>query len=554
MALMAVLAVLGLSRMSKIHGELEDITQDNMVKMSHLYVMRESLNITAIAVRNIALLLDKEAQISEAARIDKSRKDYDEHAGNLASAIKGKADKALLAKIEEARNITQPQIDKAVLLAKGSKNLEATRVLLYEVQPNQHKWMQDMTKMIASQEKLTAEKVAAANTDYSSSRMLVIALAAAAILLGALIGWLIIRSILTQMGGEPAYAEQIVSRIANGDLTVQVDIKANDNSSMLYGIKDMVEKIAGIVTDVRNSTETIITASSEIAQGNSDLSHRTEQQASNLEETVTSMEELTSTVKKNAENSKHANQLAANASDIAGKGGRAMVEVVHTMASINASSKKIGDIISVIEGIAFQTNILALNAAVEAARAGEQGRGFAVVASEVRNLAQRSASAAKEIRTLIGDSEDKVGAGTRQVEEAGKTMNEIVRAVERVTDIMAEISTASNEQSAGIEEVNRAIVQIDEMTQQNAALVEQATAATEAMQEQTKALYAAVSAFRVVGGKEAAMRLEAKLADFNADKHGKGQETVQTAVTPIKSARNLASKIQQEKDGEWKEF
>jgi methyl-accepting chemotaxis protein len=234
-----------------------------------------------------------------------------------------------------------------------------------------------------------------------------------------------------------------------------------------------------------------------VASGNADLSQRTEEQASSLEETASSMEELTSTVKQNAENAKQANQLAASASEVAVKGGAVVSEVVGTMSSINESSKKIVDIISVIDGIAFQTNILALNAAVEAARAGEQGRGFAVVASEVRNLAQRSAAAAKEIKGLIGDSVDKVGAGTKLVDEAGKTMQEIVSSVKRVTDIMSEITAASQEQSSGIEQVNQAITQMDEVTQQNAALVEEAAAAAEAMQEQAQNLAHAVSVFRL---------------------------------------------------------
>ena len=258
---------------------------------------------------------------------------------------------------------------------------------------------------------------------------------------------------------------------------------------LLQALKDMNASLGNIVGEVRSTTDSISTAAQEIAAGNSDLSQRTEEQASSLEETASSMEELTSTVKQNAENAKQANQLAANASDIAVKGGQAVNEVVQTMGSISASSKKIMDIISVIEGIAFQTNILALNAAVEAARAGEQGRGFAVVAAEVRNLAQRSAAAAKEITALIGDSVDKVDIGSRQVDQAGATMNEIVSAVKRVTDIMAEIAAASNEQSSGIEQVNQAIIQMDEVTQQNAALVEEAAAAAEAMQEQARALY-----------------------------------------------------------------
>jgi methyl-accepting chemotaxis protein len=264
-------------------------------------------------------------------------------------------------------------------------------------------------------------------------------------------------------------------------------------------LKDMNDGLVRIVSEVRVGTDTIATASGQIAAGNLDLSSRTEQQASSLEETAASMEELTGTVKHNADNARQANQLAASASEVALKSGAVVSQVVDRMASINASSKKIVDIISVIDGIAFQTNILALNAAVEAARAGEQGRGFAVVAAEVRNLAQRSAAAAREIKTLIGDSVDQVEAGSKLVGEAGSTMDEVVASVRRVTDIIGEISAASHEQSAGIAQVNQAIAQMDEVTQQNAALVEEAAAAAGSLQDQAGNLAQVVSAFRLDG-------------------------------------------------------
>jgi methyl-accepting chemotaxis protein len=291
---------------------------------------------------------------------------------------------------------------------------------------------------------------------------------------------------------------RVLAALANGDLTEKI---TNDYKGTFGQLKDdsnaTVERLAEIVTQIKEATESINTAAKEIASGNTDLSSRTEEQASSLEETASSMEELTSTVKQNAENAKQANQLAAGASEVAVKGGDVVGQVVTTMRSINESSKKIVDIISVIDGIAFQTNILALNAAVEAARAGEQGRGFAVVATEVRMLAQKSAAAAKEIKQLIGDSVEKVGAGTKLVDEAGRTMQEIVSSVKRVTDIMAEITSASQEQSAGIEQVNQAITQMDEVTQQNAALVEEAAAAAESMEEQAGNLTQAVAIFKL---------------------------------------------------------
>ncbi|MDP1979640.1 methyl-accepting chemotaxis protein [Undibacterium sp.] len=315
-------------------------------------------------------------------------------------------------------------------------------------------------------------------------------------MVGAL-AWHMTRSILRQLGGEPAYAAEVVGHIAEGDLTADIQVKDHDQSSLLFAIKTMRDKLASVVSEVRTGSESIATASGEIASGNLDLSNRTEQQAGALEETSSTMEELTSTVKQNADNARQANQLAISASEVATQGGNVVGKVVATMGSINESSKKIVDIISVIDGIAFQTNILALNAAVEAARAGEQGRGFAVVASEVRNLAQRSASAAKEIKTLIDSSAEKVEEGGKLVAIAGSTMDEVVASVRRVTDIVAEIASASQEQSSGIEQVNHAIVDMDNMTQQNAALVEQASAAAQAMNEQAASLAQVVNIFKV---------------------------------------------------------
>ncbi len=293
-------------------------------------------------------------------------------------------------------------------------------------------------------------------------------------------------------------AVRVARAVAAGDLTQNIQIRTNDETGQLMAaMQDMNTSLADIVGQVRTGTETIAVASREIASGNADLSSRTEQQASSLEETASSMEELTSTVRQNAENARQANQLVSSTADVAVKGGQVVDQVVDTMASIKDSSRKIADIIGVIDGIAFQTNILALNAAVEAARAGEQGRGFAVVASEVRNLAQRSAGAAKEIKSLIEDSVGKVDAGGKLVDEAGKTMGEIVSSVKRVTDIMSEIAAASSEQSSGIEQVNQAVAQMDEVTQQNAALVEQAAAAAESLQDQAGKLAEAVSVFRL---------------------------------------------------------
>ncbi|RST45418.1 methyl-accepting chemotaxis protein [Variovorax sp. DXTD-1] len=302
------------------------------------------------------------------------------------------------------------------------------------------------------------------------------------------------RSIMQPLGEAIFIAETV----ASGDLSKEFETeRGGDFGRLLRGMGEMEDTLTDVVTRIKASTDSIVVASGQITAGNHDLSSRTEQQASSLEETAASMEELTSTVKQNADNAKQANQLALSASEVAVKGGGVVNQVVNTMASINASSKKIVDIIGVIDGIAFQTNILALNAAVEAARAGEQGRGFAVVASEVRNLAQRSSAAAKEIKGLIEDSVGKVDVGSALVSEAGKTMEEIVGSVKRVTDIVGEITAASHEQAQGIEQVNQAIAQMDQVTQQNAALIEEAAAAAQSLQEQAGSLSQVVATFKL---------------------------------------------------------
>ena len=350
-------------------------------------------------------------------------------------------------------------------------------------------------KRFAEMQITAADGVANSIIDtYTSTRTLLIELGLLAIVVGVAFAWRISRSIT-----EPIRAAvKVAETVAAGDLTSTIMVASRDETGQLMqALKTMNDSLVAIVGQVRSGTDTIATASSEIAAGNMDLSSRTEQQASSLEETASSMEELTSTVKQNTDNARQANKLAGDAADIASRGGAVVADVVSTMGDINASSKKIVDIISVIDGIAFQTNILALNAAVEAARAGEQGRGFAVVATEVRNLAQRSSAAAKEIKGLIDDSVQKVDAGTRLVDKAGRTMEEIVQSIGFVTSIMGEISNASEEQSAGIEQVNQAISEMDQVTQQNAALVEEASAAAEAMQEQASELAQVVSVFRL---------------------------------------------------------
>jgi methyl-accepting chemotaxis protein len=365
----------------------------------------------------------------------------------------------------------------------------------------------DSSRLTIAMNKLI-EKIVAVNVEggikadasgdeiYAKAHIWIIGVLIASIAIGMILALWIARIV----SGPLKDAVKVARTVAAGDLTSEVEVRSKDETGqLLQALKEMNGNLVNIVSQVRTGTDTIATASNQIAAGNLDLSSRTEQQASSLEETASSMEELTSTVRQNADNARQANQLAVTASEVAGKGGAVVSEVVETMASINASSRKIVDIIGVIDGIAFQTNILALNAAVEAARAGEQGRGFAVVASEVRNLAQRSAAAAKEIKALIGDSVEKVDAGAKLVDQAGSTMQEIVASITRVTDIMGEITAATQEQTSGIEQVNQAITQMDHVTQQNASLVEEAAAASQSMQEQAGNLSQVVSVFKLSG-------------------------------------------------------
>jgi methyl-accepting chemotaxis protein len=316
------------------------------------------------------------------------------------------------------------------------------------------------------------------------------------------ISWLMVRAVWRRLGGEPEYAHEIASAIAGGDLSMEIAVEEGDSSSLLAAMRQMKQTLEKMIADIKASGATINTASAEIAAGNADLSARTESQASSLEEVASAMEQMTSTVKTNMENALNANRMSADAAHVAERGGEAVEKTIRTMAEINDSAQRIADIIGVIDGIAFQTNILALNAAVEAARAGEQGRGFAVVATEVRSLAQRSASAAKEIKELINDSVSRVEAGSTIANQAGATMSEVVAAISSVAEIVNGITTASQEQTSGIEEIGRAIVQMDETTQQNAAMVEEASAAATALKNQAALLARSLSVFRLssIGG------------------------------------------------------
>jgi methyl-accepting chemotaxis protein len=500
--MLALIIALNSVNMARMNDSVSSIVNVNNPEIALAAEMTESVYARAVAVRNLGLMNDPAQMRPEMQLITKENEDFAKASAELERMFNEIAEtkpeeKALLANIKTLAAAAAAPMKKAAELGFANQQAETTKMLLEEVVPTQSKLIAALQEFNAYEQALNEQSAADTAQSYQNANRLNLALGVLAALIGVAAAALITVSLVRKLGGEPDYAAQVAQRIADGDLATPVIVPAGDTTSMMASMRSMQERLATIVSEVRSGTETIAAASAQVAAGSQDLSARTEQQASSLEETASSMEELTSTVKQNADNARQANGLAANASEVASKGGAVIGQVVDTMSEINASATKIVDIISVIDSIAFQTNILALNAAVEAARAGEQGRGFAVVASEVRILAQRSASAAKDIKSLIGDSVSKVDAGSRLVNEAGLTMSSIVDSVKRVTDIMQEISSASQEQTSGIEQINQAITQMDQVTQQNAALVEEAAAASESMQGQAAKLANIVSVFKV---------------------------------------------------------
>lgn len=494
LALLAAVLGLGLSSMASIGGKLDRIVTNNSIKVSVANEMVNNFRDIG-AINAILVLTQDDAGLKQQQdQLTKARKQYGKAKKVLTGFALDDKEKALLAKLDSSLVAAVTASNKVMEFRMQGDFAAAGEFLVKTSRPLTMEAVYVIDEIVAYETQEAAMAGEAAKMEYGSARRLMIILGALAMILGALAAWLITRAITRPLHE----ALKVAETVAAGDLTSRIDASAKDETGrLLQALRNMNDNLVNIVGQVRGGTDTIATASAQIAAGNLDLSSRTEQQASALEETASSMEELTSTVKQNADNARQANQLAVSASEVAVKGGNVVSQVVDTMVSINESSKRIVDIIGVIDGIAFQTNILALNAAVEAARAGEQGRGFAVVASEVRNLAQRSAAAAKEIKTLIVDSVNQVDTGTKLVDQAGATMDEIVESVRRVTDIMSEITAASQEQSAGIEQVNQAIGQMDQATQQNAALVEEAAAAASSLQDQASELAQVVSVFRL---------------------------------------------------------
>ena len=531
--LVAVTAV-GILRMSQIQNRLDHVISVNNVVSRLVLDMRNNVAERINSLRVLTMIADPADMEQDMKRIKELSGTYTEFQDKLSKQFAQESlpeEKTLLVAVKEAEAVAMPAIAKASELWLASKPEEATRVLVKEIRPAQKKWMTALEQLGALEDKMNAQMQVDAANGFSSARTFMIIMGLLAVAISVVAALVITRGLLKQLGGEPDYTASIAGSIAAGDLSISINTTGADKNSLVVEMREMRNSLRDIVSQVRTGTETIGTASREIAAGNVDLSSRTEMQASSLEKTASAMDELTSTVKQNADNAREANQLASAASDVAVKGGQVVSQVVDTMSSIDASAKKIVDIIGVIDGIAFQTNILALNAAVEAARAGEQGRGFAVVASEVRNLAQRSAGAAKEIKMLIDDSVEKVGAGTKLVGQAGVTMDEVVSSVRRVTDIMSEIANASQEQSAGIAQVNQSIIEMDSMTQQNAALVEEAAAAAQSLQDQASELSRVVSVFKLVEGEERAPVAAPAMA------------TRAAVVKPIAAARTPVKKL-----------
>ena len=553
-------AVVGIVNLGMANGELKNLYDNRLVALGQLsqvmqLITTNQMNVakavsTADAAQRDALLAEVEANVGV---VTTTWKAYE--ATELTAE-----EAALVNKFVEARKAFLAQgLNPAIAAVRTGDTAGAGQL----VSGDMSRLFQPVStlggQLIELQKRVAKADYEASQATYELVRLVCLAGLAFGLLMAAVVGWLLVRAIVRPI----ERAVEIAGAVAAGDLTQKIEVDSRDETGrLLLALKDMNAALVRIVTQVRGGTDTIATASGEIAAGNLDLSSRTEQQASSLEETAASMEELTSTVKQNADNARQANVLAASAQQVAGKGGEVVEQVVKTMGAINSSATRIVDIIAVIDGIAFQTNILALNAAVEAARAGEQGRGFAVVAGEVRNLAQRSAAAAKEIKALIDDSVEKVHHGSELVDRAGATMAEIVQSVGRVTDIITEISAASQEQTAGIEQINSAVTQMDQVTQQNAALVEEASAAAQALQEEARALAQAVGTFRL-DASAAPASAPAKPAKAQA-RIASGQAVRQPAKPAAKPAPKAAAKPAQARNAKaaqavdategWEEF
>jgi methyl-accepting chemotaxis protein len=495
-ALLIMLAALSYLRIGSLNQEVTSMVKERYPKTVVANGIKADVNEVTRSMLNVLIMSDPGQIKNELANMQKKSANATAALDELSSSTTDPRGQEILKAIAAIRAKFIPGQAAFIALINEDKKEDAMVKFMFSMRPQQAKYFEQLDRFTSYQNGIMVEAGEAAAAVSKRTQVLILVLAVGASLISVAVAFFSTRSITGPLGE----AVVIARRVADGDLTSVIEVGSSDETGqMMQALQYMNNSLTSIVAEVRAGTESISVASGEIASGNLDLSTRTEQQAASLGQTSGAMRELTGTVQQNADNARQANQLAAQASEVALRGGSVVSQVIDTMGSITASSKKIVDIIGVIDGIAFQTNILALNAAVEAARAGEQGRGFAVVAAEVRNLAQRSAAAAKEIKTLIGDSVDKVREGSTLVQQAGVTMEEVVASVRRVTDIMGEITSASQEQSIGIANVNHTILEMDETTQQNAALVEEAAAAAASMQDQAAKLARVVSVFKLDG-------------------------------------------------------
>ncbi len=520
LALLAIIAATGMSKLQTVGAATADMVDRALLKER---LAQDWLRDTTVnSARTVALVKSGEPAVQAYLQkeMDKTSATISAVQKKLEAMVASDDERKLLARIGERRT-AYIAARNAILKLKAAANNEQAAQDTDKMIPLLDAYVKTIQEMRDAQKNSIDETAVGIGQTFHEGRISIMVLTAVALLAGGLLAWWLTRGITRPLRA----AVEVAQTVADGNLTRDVVVESRDEvGQLLQALKHMNDGLATIVREVRGSTDGIATASGQIAAGNQDLSQRTEEQASSLEETAAAMEELTGTVKQNAENARQANQLAQSACDVAARGGAVVAQVVGTMASIEGSSRKVVEIIGVIDGIAFQTNILALNAAVEAARAGEQGRGFAVVASEVRNLAQRSAGAAKEIKALIDESVGNVAAGTTLVSEAGRTMQEVVTSIRRATEIVAEISAASQEQTSGIDQVSQAVTQMDQVTQQNASLVEQAAAAAHSLREQAASLVAVVSAFRVEPDllRESAVQETASRTQRRETGHGAG--------------------------------
>jgi methyl-accepting chemotaxis protein len=490
---------MALFELKGIQTSMDDIVLDNNAKITLINDQINAVNVVTRITRNLILLTDESERAEERRKLNLERANYDQAHDKLAKFPASGAGMQKRAAIDAAASTARALDNKVIESVLASQIQQSITLLMKEAAPATAVWQAALVDNLRFQEANNLKEYQDALVAYGVARNTLILSALVSLLVAVLLAVWVVRSITGQIGGEPADVAQLANAIADADLSSAIAVRPGDTTSVVAAMARMQQALTTIVGSVRGNADSVSTASAEIAQGNNDLSSRTEQQASALEETAASMEQLGATVRQNADNARQANQLALSASSVAVQGGEVVGLVVETMKGINDSSRKISDIIQVIDGIAFQTNILALNAAVEAARAGEQGRGFAVVASEVRSLAGRSADAAKEIKSLINASVERVEQGSALVDQAGATMTEVVGSIRRVTDIMGEISAASNEQSLGVSQIGEAVTQMDQVTQQNAALVEEMAAAASSLKSQAQDLVQTVSVFKLGG-------------------------------------------------------